>query len=335
MKLLERGAPTYTHQPCLACDTRQDDLFRESRAKVCESCRPEYELQRFGTTCFGCHTRKMPERFPILNPTKFVAGEHVQVRYPRRTAYCLDCIDRYSTEVAKGKALAAVAMEFGVARKTLDELYKFWRRWHPEAPPVSPWKTTRLNSRGQMVRRCRGCRRHLVVKPENFYRSHTELPEDSPQHWDYLCKRCRSKVASAYNRDKRLQGDQNFYERRRAAQRRWVAEHPEEAEAARQRYIARKAAGEVVPLSERRTHDHDHPRVHRGPFLEWLEEVLPKYPGITEFADLVGIPARTLLRLRTDGGKWIELDTVDRALQAEGGTMLHELYPYEEEERAA
>jgi hypothetical protein len=315
------------HQPCLRCGTTTSRHFREHRAKVCERCRPDYEYERNGRACFGCQVLKLPDDFPIANP---------HTLRPRRLAYCCACVERYGKRIAAGTSLTQVAREENVARRTLEVLYRLYRNNHPDAPPVSRWKSTRLNSRGQMVRRCNGpCGRELVVK-ENFYVSHPELSEDSPQRWDYACKRCRSQASSEYNRAKRLSGDPSFFARRREAQKRWVLRNPEKYAEARRRYIERKKRGEVVPLHAR-SYDHDHPRVDRAPFLAWVEETLPKYPGVTEFSDLIGIPARTLLRLRSDGGKWIELDTVDRALQREGGTMLIELYPtlYQEDNQEA
>lgn len=317
------------HRPCVLCGTEDPAAFINGHSYICHGCRPAYELKRTGRACFRCLRFQADTRFPVIGTNK---------QYQRRSAYCLGCIDEIGHAIAAGARFSTYAREFHMARSTVRKLYDFWRRWHPEAHPLTTWTRTRLNSRGQMVRCCTKCSRSLVVKDENFYVAHPDLPLTSPHRWDYSCRRCRGEAARAYVRDKRLQHDPAFYAKARETQRRWVAKNPDKAKEIAARHRERKRNGEVIPLSERRTHDAEHPRVERRAFLAWIEETLPKYPGVTEFADLIGIPPRTLLRLRSDGGRWIELDTVDRALQREGGpTTLRDLYPhlYQEAEEAA
>jgi hypothetical protein len=186
------------------------------------------------------------------------------------------------------------------------------------------WK----NYRGVIVRRCCSCKTVYPLTGEHFYVGNAQLPPDATQYFSYRCKACSIKRTAEYNRDKRLQGDPHFLERRRVAQRKWVEANPEKDREARAAYLERKKAGLVIPLAERRTHDPHHPRIDRGPFVAWVEKVLPEYPTKEMFCELIGMPVRTLDRLMRDGGKRMDLDLADRAFQCEGSTTLRDEYPH-------
>ena len=63
-----------------------------------------------------------------------------------------------------------------------------------------------------------------------------------------------------------------------------------------------------------------------GPFSNWLDEQIKKY-GIEKICLYTGLNKRDAFRYRTDGSKYIRVDTVDRVLSNDGRYSIHDLYP--------
>lgn len=279
------------HRSCRRCGERQGP-FSSSRAQLCDDCK--LHGRDNGITCFECGQRRPVEQFPYGDGSHR-RPETKSGRRPRRhRRRCHDCLAKLEEE------------------KRLQRIER-----------SATWK----NYRGVVVRRCSSCKTVHPLDETHFHVAHPALPRDRSEYFAYRCKKCANERVAAYNRDKRLQGDPDFLRRRREAQRAWTARNPAKAKAASARYRQRRRDGLVVPLAERRTHDPTHPRIPRPPFLEWIERTLPLYPTEQDFCDLIGISTRTLLRLRTDGGKLVEFDTVDKALVREGGEQkIDDLY---------